>query len=313
MQKKLTDLRIIFMGTPEFAVASLQALVEYGCTIVAVVTAPDKQAGRGLQLQQSAVKQYAISQHITVLQPFKLKDETFIQALQTLQADIQIVVAFRMLPVIVWSMPPLGTINVHGSLLPNYRGAAPIHWAVINGESQTGVTTFKLQHEIDTGNILDQQIIEIAPTDTTGIVHDKMMYVGATLLIKTLEKVATGTIIEIPQLQSIENKHAPKLHTETCAINWEQSSEIIYNFIRGLSPYPTAYTTLANKKFKIYFGEAEIIKHPNQAATVITDNKTYLKFATNNGYILCTDVQLEGKKRMQIADFLRGYKVPATT
>lgn len=304
-------MRIIFMGTPEFAVASLDALVNAGFTIVAVVTAPDKPAGRGMQLQQSAVKKYASEKNLPVLQPEKLKDPGFIAQLQELKADLQIVVAFRMLPEIVWNMSPMGTINLHGSLLPQYRGAAPINWAVINGEKETGVTTFKLKHEIDTGNILLQDRFSIGPDETAGEVHDRMKLIGANLLVQTIKGLASGSLQENPQEVLIQNttlKHAPKIFTETCIINWEETSLQIYNRIRGLSPFPGALTKLDGKVLKIYKSKAEY-QHPTSPGTIITDGKTFLKFATIDGYIHVLELQLEGKKKMLIEDFLRGYRL----
>ncbi len=306
-------LRIIFLGTPEFAVASLNALVQAGCNIVGVVTAPDKPAGRGLQLQQSAVKKYAVEHQLKVLQPEKLKNEDFINELQQLQADVQIVVAFRMLPLIVWNMPPMGTINVHGSLLPQYRGAAPINWAIINGEKQTGVTTFKLKHEIDTGNILMQEIIAIDEDETAGTLHDKMKDIGANLLVKTIQQIAVNSIEEIEQHQTsnIEHltlKHAPKIFTETCKIDWTKNVDDVYNLIRGLAPYPAAFTMLQNKTLKI-FSCSKITEQPTQdTGSFITDHKTYLRFACSNGYIDVKELQLEGKKRMPVEDFLKGFR-----
>ncbi len=307
-QKKITDLRIIFMGTPEFAVASLDKLVQNGCNIVAVVTAPDKAAGRGMQLQQSAIKKYALEKNLTVLQPEKLKNPEFLQELKSLQADIQVVVAFRMLPEVVWNMPPLGTINVHGSLLPQYRGAAPINWAIINGEKETGVTTFKLQHEIDTGNILLYEKISIGDDETAGELHDKMKDVGADLLLKTLLQIAENNITEQPQQSLSALKHAPKIFTETCQINWHQTTDEIYNLIRGLSPYPSSFTFLGDKKLKIYQAKKEKNQPKLPPGEIDTDKKNYLKFACSNGYIAVTDIQLEGKKRMGVEDFLRGYR-----
>jgi methionyl-tRNA formyltransferase len=301
------------MGTPDFAVASLHALIQAGCNIVAVVTAPDKPAGRGMQLQQSAVKQYAVSKQIPVLQPEKLKNEIFIASLKALQPHLQVVVAFRMLPEIVWSLPPMGTINLHGSLLPQYRGAAPINWAIINGETTTGVTTFKLQHAIDTGNILLQEPIPILPNENAGQLHDKMKVIGAALLVKTIQQLALGTLKEIPQseltseTQSI--KHAPKIFTETCLINWEQPAEKVYNLIRGLSPYPGAFTYLNGKKLKIFQAKIDNSSPKNiQPGTYVTDGKSELKISALNGWLNIIDLQLEGKKRMDIASFLRGYK-----
>lgn len=304
-------MRIIFMGTPEFAVASLDALIKAGCNIVAVVTAPDKPAGRGLKMHESAVKQYALANHLPILQPVKLKDPDFIQALQQLKADLQIVVAFRMLPEVVWNMPALGTINLHGSLLPQYRGAAPINWAVINGEKETGVTTFKLKHEIDTGDILLQRSFPIGEDETAGEVHDRMKIIGAELLVATVEGLASGTLKESPQdilNQDRVLKHAPKIFTETCVINWNHSVSEIHNLIRGLSPFPSALTKLDGKVLKIYKSSIELKQHDDIPGSVNTDGKSFLKFAATNGYVYILDLQLEGKKRMSVADFLRGYR-----
>ena len=306
------NLRIVFMGTPDFAVAALDALLQVGCNIVGVVTAPDKPAGRGMQLTESAVKKYATKKGLHILQPEKLKNEAFLQELRTLQADIQVVVAFRMLPELVWNMPPRGTINVHGSLLPQYRGAAPINWAIINGEKETGVTTFMLQHAIDTGDILLQQSMSINEDDTVGNVHDKMKIIGAEILVKTIKGLAEKTIEEKAQatinyeLSTI--KHAPKIFTETCIIDWNKTTEEIHNLIRGLSPYPTAFTTLNNKKLKVFNSSKEMIAHQHQTGLVFTDNKNYLKFSCGNGFIHMLDIQLEGKKRLLIKDFLKGYR-----
>lgn len=298
------------MGTPEFAVASLEALVNAGCNVVAVVTAPDKPAGRGLKLTASAVKQYAVDKGLTVLQPVKLKDEGFVASLKALQADLQIVVAFRMLPEVVWNMPPMGTINVHGSLLPQYRGAAPINWAVINGEKETGVTTFKLKHEIDTGDILLQQSFAIGENETAGEVHDRMKLIGAELLVKTVVELAENTITEIPQsLAVFEIKHAPKIFTETCKIDFSKSVEEVHNLIRGLSPFPGAFTYVNDKLLKIYRSEVELADTNYAAGTLLSDDKTFVKFACSNGYIKVLELQLEGKKRMKIDDFLKGNKL----
>lgn len=298
------------MGTPEFAVASLKALIDAGCNIVGVVTAPDKLAGRGMKLTESAVKTFAVAQGLHILQPEKLKNPDFLNELKALKADLQIVVAFRMLPEIVWNMPPMGTLNLHGSLLPQYRGAAPINWVIINGEMETGVTTFKLKHEIDTGDILMQQKIALGENETAGALHDKMKTIGAELLVKTVKGLAAGDLIELKQdgFEAGHLKHAPKLFTETCNIDWNDTCEHIFNLIRGLSPYPGALTKLDNKTLKIFSSSKEIIKHENQIGHVLTDEKSYLKFACANGYIQVTDLQLEGKKRMLIADFLRGYR-----
>lgn len=307
--KEISQLRIVFMGTPEFAVASLNALVNAGCKIVGVVTAPDKPAGRGMQLQQSAVKKYAIEHQLPVLQPLKLKDPEFIDSLQLLKADLQIVVAFRMLPEIVWNMPPMGTLNLHGSLLPAYRGAAPINWAVINGEKETGVTTFKLKHEIDTGDILLQESFPINEEDTAGTIHDHMKEIGAALLVKTVAGLAAGTLTETPQTGDPGTlKHAPKIHTDTCRINWSLTTNEIYNRIRGLSPYPGAFTTLNEKMLKIFRCKKELVFPEHTEGDYVTDGKTYLKFACSDGYIHLLDIQLEGKKKMEITEFLRGYR-----
>jgi methionyl-tRNA formyltransferase len=281
---------------------------------VSVVTAPDKPAGRGLQLQQSAVKKYAVENNLPVLQPIKLKDPEFIEALKVLDAQLFVVVAFRMLPEIVWDMPPMGTINVHGSLLPSYRGAAPINWAVINGEKETGVTTFKLKAAIDTGNILLQDKLPISESDTAGTIHDKMMMLGANLLVTTLTGLINNTLVEKDQEAIISEdpsllKHAPKIFTETCTIDWAQDTTSIYNLIRGLSPFPGALTKLDDKILKIFESAKEISSHANKLGAVSTDGKTYLKYASADGYIHVLDLQLEGKKRMKVADFLRGYKI----
>lgn len=298
------------MGTPEFAVASLEALVNAGCNVVAVVTAPDKPAGRGLKLTASAVKQYAVDKGLTVLQPVKLKDEGFVASLKALQADLQIVVAFRMLPEVVWNMPPMGTINVHGSLLPQYRGAAPINWAVINGEKETGVTTFKLKHEIDTGDILLQQSFAIGENETAGEVHDKMKLIGAELLVKTVVELADNTLTEIPQSLTIsEIKHAPKIFTETCKIDFSKSVEDVHNLIRGLSPFPGAFTYVNDKLLKIYRSEVELADTNYAAGTLLSDEKIFVKFTCSNGYIKVLELQLEGKKRMKTEDFLKGNKL----
>jgi methionyl-tRNA formyltransferase len=308
------DLKIVFMGTPEFAVASLDALVDAGFNITGVITAPDKPAGRGMKLSESAVKKYALERDLKILQPEKLKNPAFLEELRSLQADVQVVVAFRMLPEVVWSIPPLGTINVHASLLPQYRGAAPINWAIINGEKETGVTTFKLQHEIDTGNILLQEKIKIGEDETAGELHDRMKIIGAGLLVRTIKELADSTIreisqSEIPNPKSEILRHAPKIFTETCKIDWTKTIDEIHNLIRGLSPYPVAFTYLNNKMLKIYRSKKEISLNAFDNGSVHTDRKTFLKFACSNGFIHAIDVQLESKKRMDIENFLRGYKV----
>jgi methionyl-tRNA formyltransferase len=302
--------RIIFMGTPDFAVASLKALVENGYNVLAVITAPDKPAGRGMQLKGSAVKEYAQSQEIPVLQPDKLKNPDFIATLQSYKADLQIVVAFRMLPEIVWDMPPLGTVNVHASLLPQYRGAAPINWAVINGETETGVTTFRLKHEIDTGNILLQEKVAILPEDNIGSVYEKLMLKGAELLLTTVDGLASNTITEAPQNQSEEVlKHAPKIFKEDCQIYWRNGAESIHNLIRGLSPVPSAYTFIHDKQLKIYQSRFEVEETNKPYGEIETDGKTFLRFAAKDGWLYALDVQYEGKKRMKIEDFLRGFRI----
>ncbi len=319
---------IVFMGTPEFAVSSLDALTKAGFNIVGVVTAPDKPAGRGLKMNESAVKKYAVKHRLKILQPEKLKNEEFLSELRSLNADLQVVVAFRMLPEVVWNMPPKGTINVHASLLPQYRGAAPINWAIINGEKETGVTTFKLQHEIDTGSVLLQEKIEIGENETAGELHDRMKEIGARLLVETIRGLFEGTLQEIPQSavgneqSAIENsssalttddsrltiKHAPKITTQTCQIDWQKSANEIHNLIRGLSPYPAAFTELGDKTLKIFRSEKEHAPPTSRPGRWETDRKTYLKFACRDGYIHVKDVQLEGKKRMSVEDFLRGYR-----
>jgi methionyl-tRNA formyltransferase len=312
-KSEIRNPKIVFMGTPEFAVASLNALVNTGYHIVGVVTAPDKPSGRGMQVSESAVKKYALEKDLKILQPEKLKNPEFVYELKSLNADIQVVVAFRMLPEIVWNMPPMGTINVHASLLPQYRGAAPINWAIINGENETGITTFKLQHEIDTGNILLQEKISIGENETAGELHDKLKILGAKLIVKTIQQIESGNIVEQPQFTIQHSpftiKHAPKIFTETCKIDWNKNAEDIYNLIRGLSPYPCAFTYLNEKMLKIYFGEKELCTQHFTNGSVHTDRKKYLKFACPDGFIHCTDIQLQGKKRMNIEDFLRGYKI----
>lgn len=307
--KTFEDLRIIYMGTPEFAVASLDALRKAGANIVAVVTGPDKPAGRGMKLQQSAVKKYAVENDIPVLQPEKLKNPEFIEILRSYKADLQVVVAFRMLPEIIWNMPTLGTINLHGSLLPQYRGAAPINWAVINGEKETGVTTFQLKHDIDTGDMLMQTRFPIEENDTAGTVHDKMMMIGAETLVETVKALANNTTNPQPQTHSETLHSAPKIYTETCQINWNQPLDVVYNLIRGLSPYPGAYTIIEGKIFKIFEAAKEEKNVVEQPGTIISDNKSYLKFACQNGYINALMIQPAGKRRMTTTDYLRGHQI----
>jgi methionyl-tRNA formyltransferase len=302
-------MRIVFMGTPDFAVASLSALIDAGFHVVAVVTAADKPAGRGQKLQESAVKRYAVEQGIPVLQPLKLKDQAFLGELRAFQADLQVVVAFRMLPELVWNMPARGTINLHASLLPNYRGAAPINHAIINGESRSGVTTFFLKHEIDTGDVIFSQTVQIDPDETAGTLHDKLMIVGAQLLIKTVKAIEDNNYTEQPQIQSEVLQHAPKIFKEFCEINWNRPAQEIYNLIRGLSPYPTAFTRLQDKTLKVF--KAQLIPGETNVApgSHETDGKTYLQFAAQDGWLRLTDIQYEGKKRMQTDEFLRGMRL----
>ena len=311
------DLRLVFMGTPEFACESLKALTENGYNVVAVVTAPDKPAGRGQKINQSAVKQFALEQGIPVLQPEKLKDESFVEELRSYKADLQVVVAFRMLPEVVWNMPALGTINLHGSLLPQYRGAAPLNWPIINGDSESGVTTFLLKQEIDTGNILFQEKISIGPEDTVGDLHDRLMDIGSKLVLTTIDALAEGNIMPIPQ-DSLkidpDRLHAPKIFKEDCRIDWGKTGLRINNLIRGLSPYPTAWTNLKNGEeitsLKIFRSSIEHANHDYSHGSILTDKKSYFKIVCNDGYINVLDLQLAGKKRMSIAEFLRGFQVP---
>ena len=300
--------RIVFMGTPSFAVASLKALLDAKMNVVGVVTAPDKPAGRGMQLQQSAVKQFALEHQLPIAQPEKLKSPEFLAQIQAWQPDLQIVVAFRMLPESIWSFPPMGTLNVHGSLLPKYRGAAPINWAIINGEKETGVTTFRLQHAIDTGDVLLQERIPISPDMTAGELHDTMMEVGAQTLVKTLHGLIAGTIQSKPQEETLAILHAPKIFTKDCQINWQQPVAQIHNLIRGLAPFPGALTKVDSKIVKL-FRTSIVHENPKEPiGSFVTDGKTYVRFACSDGYIQLNDIQWEGKKRMPIADFLRGYK-----
>ncbi len=315
---KKEDLRIVYMGTPDFAVASLRALVEGGYNVVGVITMPDKPMGRhGSVLQASAVKQYALSVGLPVLQPEKLKAEEFLNALRAWQADLQIVVAFRMLPEVVWNMPRLGTFNLHASLLPQYRGAAPINWAIINGEQETGVTTFFLTHEIDTGKIILQRRLPIAETDDVGKVHDELMTLGAGLVTETVDLILAGKAEAIPQDQFMrdaeELRPAPKIFKDTCRIDWHLPLKRIYDFVRGLSPYPAAWTELVDidgkhQVLKVYETEMRPAVHTDAAGTLRTDGKTYLEVAVEGGYLRLLSLQLAGKKRMPVSAFLNGMK-----
>ncbi|MDR1984324.1 MAG: methionyl-tRNA formyltransferase [Prevotellaceae bacterium] len=307
------NIRIIYMGTPDFAVAPLKLLIENGYNVVAVVTVPDKPAGRGQKLQQSAVKIYAQTQNLPVLQPQKLRDEEFLNELRSYNAELFIVVAFRMLPEVVWKMPSNGTFNLHASLLPQYRGAAPINWAVINGEKITGVTTFFINNEIDMGKIIFSEKVEINHNDNAGTLHDRLMTTGAALVIKTVDAIARKNV-EIQQQSECEDiKPAPKIFKEMCKINWSQSAEEIYNFIRGLSPYPTAWCEFANSEkqnisAKIYSATYENIEHNLPFGTIKSDGKSFLKIACNGGFVNVTDIHLSGKKRLLIREFLTGFR-----
>lgn len=310
------DLRIVFMGTPEFAVASLKALVENGYTVVGVVTAPDKPSGRGQQLSESAVKQFAMQAGLPVLQPEKLKSPEFIESLKELGADMQIVVAFRMLPEVVWDMPLLGTFNLHASLLPKYRGAAPINWAIINGDTESGVTTFKIEHEIDTGNIIFQEKVDIGPDDNVEILHDQLMEIGAGLVIKTVDALALGNIGLVSQQSLIEKGYfpssAPKIFKEDCQIDWGKRALEIKNFIRGLSPYPAAWTNVrlseagSEISMKIFKADAEEVGYEVEPGSIYSDGKTFMKIGCRKGWINVRELQLAGKKRMSVEVFLRG-------
>ena len=311
-------MRIVFMGTPEFAVESLKVLVENNYNVVGVITMPDKPAGRGHKVQHSAVKQYALEKNLPVLQPEKLKDTDFLEALSALQADVQVVVAFRMLPEVVWNMPRFGTFNLHASLLPQYRGAAPINWAVINGEKETGATTFFLTHEIDTGKIILQEKIIINENDNAGTVHDKLMVMGAGMVRKTIDLLIGGETDAVDQSQFITDnttlKAAPKIFKETCEISFDKSVNEVHNFVRGLSPYPTAWVQVQFPEqaepivLKIYETEKELTTPEHAAGTLVTDQKKYAKIALRDGYIHLKSVQAPGKKRMETGELLRGMR-----
>jgi methionyl-tRNA formyltransferase len=304
------ELRIIYMGTPEFAVPSLEILISNGWNVVAVITAPDRPKGRGQKLIPSPVKETALKYQIPVLQPTNLKSPEFLEVLSSFKADIQVVVAFRMLPEVVWNMPPLGTFNLHASLLPNYRGAAPINWAIINGETETGVTTFFLKHEIDTGSIIFQQKEPIYPEDNVGTLYERLMEKGAKLVLKTIEAVANGNISTEVQKESENLRHAPKIFKETCEIDWNKSAEEIHNLVRGLSPYPAAWTIFQGKLCKIFKTEVSNKYHLTlNSGEYISDGKSNLTFQTAKGSLNILELQLEGKKRMGIEEFLRGNKV----
>jgi methionyl-tRNA formyltransferase len=312
MSKK--DLRIVYMGTPEFAVEPLKRLVDEGYNVVGVVTMPDKPAGRGQHLQESPVKKYALQEDIPLLQPEKLRDEDFLVQLKMWQADIQVVVAFRMLPEVVWNMPRLGTFNLHASLLPQYRGAAPINWAIINGEKETGVTTFFLKHEIDTGNIILQRSTPIADSDNVGTLYDRLMNMGADLVVETMERITMGDVSTMPQDDSVAVTPAPKIFKEDCKINWNKSAIELHNFVRGLSPYPAAFTEVKNDKGQVLslkVLETEVIEDTvsEQPGTLVSDGKKQLYFATEEGYLSIKKLQLAGKKAMTTEELLRGTKL----
>lgn len=301
------SLRIVFMGTPEFAVPSLKALVENGYDVVGVITATDKLGGRGKkQLLEPAVKKYAVSQSIPVLQPDRLKSPGFIEALRQLDGNLFVVVAFRMLPEAVWAMPEYGTFNLHGSLLPKYRGAAPINWAVMNGETETGVTSFFIQQEIDTGDLILQKKMPIGENDTAGEVHDRMMELGAQVVLETVQLIENRHYQLKKQDGRLATK-APKIFHETCEINFNQGAQCVHDFIRGLSPYPAAWTTLDDKELKILRTTKEIVRHDNKPGAFLSDNKDWLKIATTDGYIHVHELQLAGRRRMSVSDFLNGY------
>jgi len=307
MDKKL---RIIFMGTPEFAVPSLEALIKNGWNVVAVVTAPDRPQGRGQKLIPSPVKVTALGSNIPVLQPTNLKSDDFIEKLRSFEADLQIVVAFRMLPEVVWNMPPRGTFNLHASLLPNYRGAAPINWAIINGEKETGLTTFFLKHEIDTGSIIFQEKESINAEDNIGTLYERLMNKGAQLVLKTTEAIENNNVATLPQNEALAIHHAPKIFKETCEIDWEKPATDIHNLIRGLSPYPGAWTILDGKTCKIYKSEfSDKNSEGLLPGEYRSDGKKELLFQTGNGTLKILELQMEGKKKLVIEEFLRGYKL----
>ena len=307
---------IVFYGTPDFAVASLEALVDRGFNILCVVTAPDRPAGRGLALKESPVKKFAISRNIPVLQPEKLKSPDFFDAITLLGPVLQIVVAFRMLPKQIWNLPVKGTFNLHASLLPDYRGAAPINHAVINGETETGVTTFFIEEEIDTGNILFSEKTEIGPEETAGELHDRLMMIGASLVVKTTSAIFEGTVHPVPQQNLIKDhslfRLAPKLTKPDCRIDWNNDAVSLMNQIRGLSPYPAAFSELTDMDghrhyTRIFRSSAELLAHPYYPGEVFSDGKSYLKIAVGNGFIHLLQLQPEGRRTMQIEEFLRGY------
>lgn len=307
-----SPLRIVFMGTPDFAVGSLKHILEAGLDVVGVITAPDRPAGRGRKVQESAVKQFAVKHHLKVLQPTNLKDEGFLEELKSLEANLQVVVAFRMLPKEVWQMPEYGTFNLHASLLPQYRGAAPINWAIINGETETGVTTFFIDEKIDTGNIILQQKEKILLEDNVGDLHDRLMETGAKLVVETCKLIGQGSVERKAQQESADLKPAPKIHKETCEIDWNNPMKAIYDHIRGLSPYPGAWTTLIQgdkeEQIKIFATQMESGNHNYNVGTLVVDKKS-IKVAVKNGFILLMELQLPGKRRMKVNEVLNGLKL----
>ena len=324
---KKEDLRIVYMGTPDFAVEALRQLVEGGYNVVGVITMPDKPAGRGHKIQYSPVKQYALERNLPLLQPEKLKDEAFVEALREWKADLQIVVAFRMLPEVVWSMPRLGTFNLHASLLPQYRGAAPINWAVINGDTETGITTFFLKHEIDTGEVIQQVRVPIADTDNVEIVHDKLMMLGGKLVVETVDAILNGVVKPVPQEEMAvvgELRPAPKIFKETCRIDWNQPVKKVYDFIRGLSPYPAAWSELVSPEGEVVvvkiFETEKYIRNEGKrcrnsrgcfckVGSIETDGKKYIKVAVPGGFVSVLSLQLPGKKRLKTDELLRGFRL----
>lgn len=311
-------MRIVYMGTPEFAVEPLKLLLENKYNVVGVITVPDKPAGRGQELQQSAVKKFALEKGLTILQPERLKDTLFIEQLKQLKADLQVVVAFRMLPEVVWNMPPIGTFNLHASLLPQYRGAAPINRAVMNGEKETGVSTFFLQHEIDTGKIIFQEKVAIGEDETAGELHDKLMHLGAQLIIKTVRAIEKGDYPQIDQSELVKEntvlKNAPKIFKDDCRIDWSRTASVIHNHIRGLSPYPAAFTEFISQdgktfSVKIFKSRKEEIVTRLPFGSIISDSRSYIKVAVKDGYIYIEELQLAGKKKMSVNEFLRGFQL----
>lgn len=305
--KDKKDLRIIFLGNPEFARYHLKRILKAGYNVVAVISAPDKPGGRGLKMNATPVTQFARENDIPCLQPRNLKNPEFQQELASYKADLQVVIAFRMLPESVWDMPPLGTFNLHASLLPQYRGAAPINWAIINGETQTGVSTFKLKHEIDTGNLIVQKTCDITTEDNAGSLHDKLMYLGADAMLETLDQISSGEVEEIPQEMGEDLKSAPKLYTENTEIEWNKSGSNVINFIRGLNPYPVAHSKLGDRKLQVYEGHFSSDYQKEKPGVFYSDNKKYLAVSVLDGVVFLNSIKLQGKRKMAISDFLNGY------